>query len=217
MTRILPMTEVLMEPGSHRVWVTYADEQTHHVDLSSLVATETFRALRLPPLFAQVRLSADGRCLIWPGGARLDASSILLSPNGPLPVQLVAVVPAKNRYRPLLPFLQYQQVRSYLHPLPIAPSVVQRLFQLRAGELDQMLDSLAVPADVMINRLYDLATFLTLHFSSEHLSVLMRRPWRYAELAYPSQTFLHSMLGCLRHGRPDLVERPCLLLLTGEA
>ncbi len=61
-----------------------------------------------------------------------------------------------------------------------------------------------------------LGVFLTSHFAEDHLYALMRRPWRYGEQQCPRQPLLHTMLGCLQNGRPDLIERPCMLIATGE-
>lgn len=209
-----PITEVLVEPGSHQLWVTLGGEQTHRIDLTPLLAIEKYRTLRLRTLFARVQVSSDGYRLLWPGGARLDIPSILRA--GPLPVRTLAVVPAQQRYRPLLPYLLHGQPHTYLRPLPIELAVVQRLLQLRPGELDQMLRHTLAPADVLLARLYDLGVFLTGHFAPQHLSALMRQPWRYGEQQCPGEPLLHTMLGCLQWGRPDLIERPCMLIATGE-
>ncbi|WP_180969936.1 DUF2442 domain-containing protein [Deinococcus planocerae] len=196
-----PITEVLVEPGSHQLWVTLGGEQTHRIDLTPLLAVETYRTLRLRTLFARVQVSTNGHHLLWPGGARLDIASSLQA--GPLPVRTLAVVPAQQRYRPL-------------RPLPIEPTVVQRLLQLRPGELDQILQRTPAPAEVLFARLYDLGVFLTGHFAPEHLAALMRQPWRYGEQRCPGEPLLHTMLGWLQWGRPDLIERPCMLIATGE-
>lgn len=208
------ITEVLAEPGSYQLWVTIGSEQTHRIDLTFLLTVEMYRTLRLRTLFARVQVSAEGHQLLWPGGARLDIPSILQA--GPLPVQTIAIVPAQQRYRPLLPYLLHGQPHTYLRPMPIESAVVQRLLQLRPGELDQILHRTPAPTEVLLARLYDLGVFLTGHFAPQHLTALMRQPWRYGEQRCPGEPLLHTMLGCLQWGRPDLIERPCMLIATGE-
>ncbi|WP_233218911.1 hypothetical protein [Deinococcus arcticus] len=115
-----------------------------------------------------------------------------------------------------MPYLQFQQPHTYLRPAPIEPMEVQRVLNLRTSELNQILRGSNVPAEPLLNRLYDLGMFLTGHFAPEHLYALMRRPWRYGQQQHPHQPLLHTMLGCLQHGRPDLIERPCLLIATGH-
>jgi Protein of unknown function (DUF2442) len=208
-------TEVLVEPGSHQVWVTFADAQTCRVDLTPLLTLDTHRSLRLPRVFAAVALSPAGRGLHWPGGVQLDSGSVRLAPVGGWPVRPVACLPAHQRYRPLLPYLHYQDPPLQAQPLPVDRASVQRQLQLRPGELDQILRHSPVAAEILLPRLSDLATLLTGHFPGLSLAVLLRRPWRHSTLRYPSSPFLHTMLGCLQFGRPDLIEQPCLLLLTG--
>lgn len=210
------MTEVLVEPGSHQLWVTFNDGQTYRLDLQPLLAVDSHKILRLNTLFARAQVSPDGQHVLWPSGALLDLSSILKGGAGRLPVRTIAVVPARHRYRPLLPYLLHQQPPTYLRPTPIEFVTVQRLLRLRTSELNQMLRGVPVPEELLLNRLYDLGVFLTSHFAEEHLYALMRRPWRYGEQQCPRQPLLHTMLGCLQNGRPDLIERPCMLIATGE-
>lgn len=210
------ITEVLVEPGVHQLWVTLGHEQTHRLDLQPLLDIETHRTLRLTTLFARVQVGPGGQHLIWPGGVQLDLPSLLEKPGAQLPARTLAVVPARHRYRPLLPYLLHQQPATYLRPTPIEPVTVQRLLRLRTSELDQVLRGVPVPAEPLLNRLYDLGVFLTSHFAEDHLYALMRRPWRYGEQQCPRQPLLHTMLGCLQNGRPDLIERPCMLIATGE-
>lgn len=211
------ITEVLVEPGQHQLWVTFEMRETHRIDLRPLTLDDTHRTLTLGRLFERVKIGRSAQHLSWPGGACLDARSILDAPHGTLPIIRIAVLPSEQRYRPLLPFLLHQQPPSYLRPLPIEPVMVERLFQLKPGELGVMLQSVNAPHEVVLPRLHDLAIFLTEHFAPEHLYGLLHRPWRYGQQQCPNQTFMHTMLGCLLHGRPDLIERPCLLLMSGGA
>lgn len=216
LSAIQGITEVLVEPGRHQLWVTFDHQQTHRVDLTSATRKDTHRTLRLKSVFAGVQITPDGQHLCWPGGAQLDVPSLLQKPAAYLPVETLAIVPARHRFRPLLPYLLHQQPHTYLRPAPIQPLDVQRTLNLRSGELDQILRASTVPSEPLLNRLYDLGVFLTSHFGQEHLYALMRRPWRYGEQRYPGRRLLHTMLGCLQQGRPDLIERPCMLLATGE-
>jgi len=93
-------------------------------------------------------------------------------------------------------------------PQPIERVVIERLLNLKPGELTTILQALQVPSEVQLARLYDLAVFLTEYFASEHLYGLMRRPWHYSQQQCPAQSFLHSILDCLQDGRPDLIEHP---------
>lgn len=207
------MTEVLVEPGCTQVWVTFNDGFTHRLDLRPLLTLESHQSPRLPALFAQVQLSADHQFLRWPGGAILDIAALLSS--GERPTCTLAVMPSTQRYRPLLPYLRYQFPPLYLRPAPIERSVVEQLLQLRGGESTAILESLPVSTEILLNRLYDLAVFLTSHFDQTHIYTLMRRPWRFGQQQCPSNPLLHTMLGCLQRGRPDLIERPCMLIATG--
>jgi len=104
------ITEVLVEPGESQVWVTFDTLETHRLDLLPLIQSDTHESLILQKLFDRVKVGRDARHLVWPGGACLDA------PHGPLPVGRRAILLADQRYRPLLPFLHYQQPPSYLRP-----------------------------------------------------------------------------------------------------
>lgn len=210
------IVEVLVEPGRHQLWVTFRNERTHRINLEPLLELEAYRTLRLNTLFAQVRVTPDGQHLVWPGGALLGSCSLLEPPTLQFPLRTIGIVPARHRYRPLLPYLLHQQPPTYLRPTPIEFVTVQRLLRLRTSELNQMLRGVPVPAELLLNRLYDLGVFLTSHFAEDHLYALMRRPWRYGEQQCPRQPLLHTMLGCLQNGRPDLIERPCMLIATGE-
>lgn len=211
------ITEVLVEPGQHELWVTFGMLETHRIDLRPLTLVETHRTLTLGRLFERVKIGRGARHLNWPGGACLDACSIQNAPHGTLPVGRVAVLPSEQRYRPLLPYLVHQQPPPYLRPLPIEPVTVERLLQLKPGELRVILQSINAPHEVVLPRLHDLAIFLAEHFALEHIYGLLHRPWRYGQQRCPDSTFMHTMLGCLLHGRPDLLERPFLLLMSGEA
>jgi Protein of unknown function (DUF2442) len=210
---VLTVTEVLVEPGGHQLWVTFADDQTCRVDLTPLLKLDMYRSLRVPQIFARAEPALAGAGVSWPGGAYLDAQSVRTAPEGEQPVLPIACLPAMHRYRPLLPYLQYQLSNVQLGLKD--PVVIQRLLQLRAGELDQMIRNSPVPAELLLPRLSDLSTFLTSHFDSVHVSALLRRPWRYGQEQCPAAAHLHTMLGCLQFGRFDLIERPCLLLATG--
>lgn len=214
-TQTMPMsiTEVLAEPGHVQVWVTFDDGFTHRLDLRPLLTLESHQSLRLESIFSRVKRSADHQSIQWPGGAHLPIRD-LIGP-GERPTRTLAVTPAGQRYRPLLPYLVHQFPHTYLRPAPIEAVVIERTLQLRRGELNGILSSLPVPPEILLSRLYDLGTFLTGHFDQTHLYALMRRPWRYGQQRAPHQPLLHTMIGCLQRGRPDLIERPCLIIATG--
>lgn len=213
MTRIV---EVLPEPGVPQVWVSTGEGQTYRVDLTRLLALESFRALQLPRVQQVVRVSPDGQHLRWPGGAQLDLLSITQAPSGVLPVQPVAVMDTGQRYRPLLPYLKALDPMIYLPPNPVEPSVVGALLGLNPTELQEVTRHYRAPQDVTLHRLCDLGLFLNDLFARPQVSGLLRRTWSYGIRSCPGQPLLHTMLGCVRYGRPDLVERPCLLLATGS-
>ena len=212
----LTITEVLPEPGSLQLWVTFDDDHTHRLDLEPALRLPEYRALGLKRLFGRVKVTAGGRALEWPGGARLGALAILGASTGVLPLQLVAVIPSAERFRTLLPYLRHLELPIYLRPDPIEASAVIKVLGLKPGELETACGNLRAPGAQVLGRLYDAGIFLQEHFSGEHLTTLLRRPWRFGAEQAPGQPQLHTMLGCLMYGRPDLVERPLITLMTGS-
>ena len=215
-TDALTITEVLPEPGSMQLWLTFSDNRTHRLDLEPVLRLPEYRALGLHRLFGRVKVAEDGRALEWPGGARVGAPAILGASTGVLPLQLVAVMPSAERFRPLLPYLRHLDLPIYLHPDPIEAHTVVRMLSLKPGELETACRNLRAPETLVHARLYDVGTFLEEHFLGADLSRLLRRPWRFGAEQSPGQPLLHTMLGCLTYGRPDLVERVGLTLLTGS-
>lgn len=215
MTSQTIITEVLPEPGSTHVWVTFDDQQTHRVDLEPLLSRDSHRLLHLPRVAAKVTIDPGGHALRWPGGATLQAESIQQAPLGPQRVLPVAVLPATQRFRPLLPYLLHLSPEIYLRPDPIEATVVSRLLGLHPDQLKQALRQLRAPPELALGRMHDVMTVLQEHFSREHCRALLRGPWRYGQIRMPGQPLFHSILGCLTYGRPDLIEQPCMLLLTG--
>ena len=212
----LTITEVLPEPGSTQLWITFSDDRTHRLDLELLLRLPEYRALSLIRLFGRVQVSEDHLALEWPGGARIGTQAILASPRGPLPLMPVAVLPAAERYRPLLPYLRHLDLPIYLRPDPIEAHTVVKVLGLKPGELETACRNLRAPEALVYARLYDVGIFLEEHFLGADLSRLLRRAWRFGAEQSPGQPLLHTMLGCLMYGRPDLVERPLLTLLTGS-
>lgn len=215
MTNPQTITEALPEPGSTHFWVTFDDQQTHRIDLEPLISQDSHRLLRLPRAAARVTVDPGGQALRWPGGASLLAESIQQAPHGPQPVLPVAILPATQRFRPLLPYLRHLMPGPYLHPDPIEARVVSRLLGLNLEQLNQALRHVPAPPVVALGRLHDIMTVLNEYFSSEHSRGLLRHPWTYGQNRMPGQPLFHSMLGCMTYGRPDLVEQPCMLLMTG--
>lgn len=219
MTERPRLTEVLPEPGSHQLWVSFSDHQTLLVDLKPLLTLPPFETLKLAKLFCRARVDTQGLNIVWPGGALLSARDLLLSETGAgaLPLALLARVPEEQRYRPLLPYLRHLDLPIYLRPGPIEAGVIEKLLHLRTGELKTSLSRATVPEPQMFARLYDVAVFLGEQFGSDHLQILLRRPWRHSQQLCPGQPLLDTMLGCLLHGRPDLVETPCRWLAIGQS
>ena len=211
----LTITEVLPEPGSTQLWVSFSDDCTHRIDLELLLRLPEYRALALNRLFGRVTVSADRLALKWPGGAQVAAQAILAAPAGPLPLLTVAVLPATERYRPLLPYLRHLDMPIYLRPDPIDAGTVVKVLGLRPGELEAACSNLRAPEGQVYGRLYDAGIFLQEHFARDHLASLLRHSWRFGLEQSPGQPLLHTMLGCLTYGRPDLVERMCVVLATG--
>lgn len=211
----LLITEALPEPGAPHVWVSFSNAQSHRIDLTPLLSLAPYQILSMPRVLQRVSLSGDQRHVCWPGGARIDVLSILLAPGGSIPIRPLAVTPATQRYRPLLPFLQHLQPAVYLRPAPIDPLAVQQSLGLSEAELNSLAGNTTVPRELVFNRLHDLGIFLESLFPRTHVHSLIRRDWSYAIRQCPGQPMLHTMLGCLQHHRPDLIERPCMLLATG--
>lgn len=211
----LTITEVLPEPGTTQLWVTFTDDRTHRLDLELLLRLPEYRALGLHRLFGRMKVSEDHLALEWPGGARVGAQAILAAPRGPLPLLTVAVLPAVERYRPLLPYLRHLDLPIYKRPDPIEAGTVVKVLGLKPSELETACQNLRAPDAQVYGRLYDAGIYLQEHFSGDHLSSLLRRTWRFGAEHSPSQPLLHTMLGCLMYGRPDLVERMCMVLATG--
>ena len=209
------ITEVLAEPGVPHVWVTFTNAQSHRIDLTPLLKLAPFRVLNMPRVLQRVSVAPDRLHIHWPGGARVSVMSILQAPTTAVPVRPVAVVPADQRFRPLLPYLKHQVPALYLRPAPISPLDVCHLLGLRDAELTRLLSATAVPPNLVLNRVHDVAVFLEHIFSRVHVHSLVRRDWPYAIRHCPSEPLLHTLLGCLQHHRPDLIERPCMLLATG--
>ncbi|UQN08447.1 DUF2442 domain-containing protein [Deinococcus sp. QL22] len=209
------VSEVLPEPGRAQVWVTFDERETHLLDLTGLLKHEKFQALRLRELFRAVQVAPDRQSICWPAGVRLGPQELTGSAAEWSGVVTLGTVLPTSRYRPLLPYLRYQPQKGYLPPYPAEALVVQRLLQLKPGELRDSLKALHAPEEIALARLSDLGAFLSQLFAPEHLYALLRRPWHYGAQQCPDQVLLHTMLGCLMRGRPDLIERPCMLIATG--
>jgi len=209
------ITEALPEPGVFQVWVTFDDGMTHLLDLQGIIGLEEYRVLRLRKAFERVTVSRDGQRLEWPGGIGLSADDLLTAPGDRLHLIRIARLPSRQRFRPLLPFLKHLDMGIYLRPDPVQASTVLTLLRMKPTELDTALKQLRAPDELVLGRLCDLGVLLLEYFCGDDLSRLLRRPWRYSTEQCPGRPMLHTMLGCLMYGRPDLIERPCVLLATG--
>ena len=150
----LTITEVLPEPGSTQLWVTFSNDRTHRLDLELLLRLPEYRALSLNRLLGRVQVSEDHLALEWPGGAQVSAQAILASPGGPLPLLPMAVLPSAERYRPLLPYLRHLDLPIYLRPDPIEAHTVVKVLSLKPGELETACRNLRAPEAVVYARLY---------------------------------------------------------------
>lgn len=187
------LTEVLLEPGTPRLWVT-AGELTSLLDCAPLLTAERGAPLRLPRVWRAVSISADGLGLHWPG--------LTLPWSDALPLS-VAQMPPRERYRPLLPYL-----RGHEPPLVMALMTTSRLQTLLAVQpyhLQRAAECLQVDSALAEQRLYDAAALLAEYVGYQALPSLLNRPWPVARrLRHPQ---MDSMRDCLLGGRPDLVER----------
>lgn len=209
----LTITEVLPE-GDACAWITLSDGLTRLVGFQTLMSRPTHLALQLRRLVRCPRRSPDGAHVLWPGGTLLDARSVLEAPNGPLPLELLALVPAAQRYRPLAALLRTCEPppADYLDARP--NHVVAARLGLKAGEMDSILSGHrpAVP-ELVVARLSDLSLLLSHLLPDGMVSGLLRRPWPYARQHTPQNSLLDTALDCLRAGRTDLIEAPLVHLL----
>lgn len=209
------ITEALPE-GDDRVWVSLDDGFTRLIDLTPLMALASHRSLRLRRLIRCPAVSANGQFVYWPGGAHISADAITRAARKPdSPLSVLSVVPFGRRYRPLSAVLRhaepnlhgYHDVRPQHHVLPI--------LGLNSGEFDVLARQYhPAPQDLVLARFSDLALFLREWFPDQALPSLLRQPWPYSIRRYPGSRLLDTALGCLKHGRIDLIEGPLLLLAT---
>ncbi|ULH13971.1 hypothetical protein MF271_01170 (plasmid) [Deinococcus sp. KNUC1210] len=207
------ITEVLAE-GDDQAWITLSDGLTRLVSFQLLMSRPTHLALRLRRLLRCPRLSPDGSHILWPGGTLLDVQSVQQAPNGPLPLELLALVPAAQRYRPLAALLRAcdPPLADYLDARP--SQVVAARLGLKASEMDSILAGHrpTIP-ELVVPRLSDLALLLSHLVPGGMVNGLLRRPWPYAQHYAPQNPLLDTALDCLRAGRTDLVEAPLVRLL----
>lgn len=207
------IVEVLPE-GNDRAWITLDDGWTRLLGFQALMARPTHQTLRLHRLIRCPRVSPTGIHVVWPGGLLVDVQSVQQAPHGPLPLELHALVPAAQRYRPLAAPLRTcdPPVPDYLDVRPV--HVVASRLALKAGEMDLILAGHhpAEPEQV-VPRLSDLALLLSGLVPQGMVGGLLRRSWPYARRHSPHGPLLDTALECLCAGRTDLVEAPLLHLL----
>ena len=194
-----PITEVLREPGGHKLWVTRGAE-TWLLDLTAVANTVRGQLLLLPRVRQSVKITSDGHGLAWPG---LTLAWTELSEC------CVCQMPAAERYRPLLPYL-----RSHEPPLWLPPMSRERLqtfLLLRPNDLDNAVRALGAPAELAYQRLHDIALLLAEYVGHDALLPLLRRPWPVARRL--NRITLVSMQDCLTGGYPHLVERTLMSLI----
>ena len=194
-----PITEVLREPGSHKLWVTRGAE-TWLLDLTPLTSTTQGQLLLLPRAWQSIKITSDGYGLAWPG---LTLGWTELSEC------CVQQMTPAERYRPLLPYL-----RSHEPPLwmpPMSRERLQTLLLLRPNDLDKAVRSLGAPTELVYQRLHDIALLLAEYVGHDALLPLLRRPWPVARRL--NRITLVSMQDCLTGGHPHLVERALISLI----
>lgn len=200
-------------PDVHRrLWVTTGD-RTRQVELSPERGPGAMLPLRMPQVFGSVKVTDDGLALRWAGGFTVSLYDL----TRPHPwLSVLTEVPARDRYRPLLPLLRYCTPGAALHEQPTRHHLV-RIYALRAGELDAILRAYPVPEDRLLHRLHDIALCLHHHVFGGLPVTLLRRPWPYAAHRCPHDRQLHTLQSCFEWGRLDLVEDPLWALLRGGA
>lgn len=194
-----PITEVLREPGGHKLWVTRGAE-TWLLDLTPLTSTTQGQLLLLPRAWQSTKITSDGYGLAWTG---LTLGWTELSEC------CVHQMPSPERYRPLLPYL-----RSHEPPLWLPPMSRERLqtfLLLRPNDLDKAVRSLGAPTELVYQRLHDIALLLAEYVGHNAMLPLLRRPWPVARRL--DKVTLVSMRDCLTGGHPHLVERALISLI----
>jgi uncharacterized protein DUF2442 len=80
-------------PG-HVVRVMFADGEVRDVDVTPLLDTEVFAALRADSVFRQVRVDEELGTVAWPGGADLDPDVIYAAVDlGPDKARITVLAP----------------------------------------------------------------------------------------------------------------------------
>lgn len=73
MKSLSPRARNVLVVGNHRVRITFTDGAVATVDLGPLLRGPVFESIvKVPGLFAQVRISETGGALEWPNSADLD-------------------------------------------------------------------------------------------------------------------------------------------------
>lgn len=209
----LRVLEALGDPP-HDLWITPSEGLCRRLNVRTLSQQERYAALATPHILKGARVTPDQQAVLFPGGLALPAQALTHAPEATPHVDLVALVPAGQRYRPLYAFLY--QVSDPPAPYPTHVNhveVIRRYFSLTNEQVSRLLPSYPAPEEQVLARLADLALFLDTLFGPA-LS-LSRAPWWYAEQQYPNRPLLHTIVGCLQRGRPDLIERPCLAVAQG--
>lgn len=196
---ITPITEVLREPGGHKLWVTRGAE-TWLLDLTPLTSTTPGQLLLLPRAWQGVEITSNGYGLAWPG---LTLGWTELSEC------CVQQISPAERYRPLLPYLRAHEPPLWLPPM--SRERLQTLLLLRPNDLDKAVRSLGAPTELVYQRLHDIALLLAEYVGHDALLPLLRRPWPVARRL--NRMTLLSMQDCLTGGYPHLVERASISLI----
>lgn len=213
MTPLSRITEVLPD-CHHRLWVTVDGERTLHVALRPSEGPDSLLSLSAGHVFRRAEVTEDGQAVRWPGGFPLSLATLCARQETPW-LSHLGDLPARDRYRPLLPLLRHCTPGAYLRAQPERHHLMQAL-GMKPGELLSIIEAYPVPEALTLHRLHDIALLLRHHLFPDLPAALLRRPWPYAQHRCPKEDLLHTMQGCLLRGRLDLIEDPLWALVRGE-
>ncbi len=130
---------------------------------------------------------------------------------------LLALVPSKNRYRPVLPLLWGADPVLHAY-LDVRPEMSLRTnLGLKEQEWQRMIQKTAgVPRELVIARVSDLYLLLSGLFPSGSLPMLVRQTWPIIKRRSGISS-VETIAECITAGRYDLIEYPLARLLVGQS
>ncbi len=88
------MVAVIPRP-KHTVRIVFADGEVRDVDITPLLGTPAFSALRETAIFEQVKVDEDTGTIAWPGDVNLDPDVIYAAMDlGPNAVRIHVLTPS---------------------------------------------------------------------------------------------------------------------------